>query len=236
MTVLFESVYPIRRGLELDLESRTDEGVCEAGSGGWREPNLAEALGLVTDGVRAELSSREEDSALPGVPSAPGAVNVQLAPLGAGDAAALGEHPHRTSFYGVQTDTGVLRVVGVGADEGGAYAEFGVSGTDYCVRPLRDGYVQPLDPAGVCMTPDCAETIEIPAESGGADDIDGFCVAVGFWRADGDGGGAVFCECSGACERAGGCGAGCRGLFGRGGADGGACSAGCAFGGGCCPV
>ena len=182
MTVLFESVYPIRRGLELDLESRTDEGVCEAGSGGWREPNLAEALGLVTDGVRAQLSSREEDSALPGVPSAPGAVNVQLAPLGAGDALALGEHPHRTSFYGVQTDTGVLRVVGVGADEGGAYAEFGVSGTDYCVRPLRDGYVQPLDPAGVCMTPDCAETIEIPAEAGARTTLTVFA-----WRLDSGG-------------------------------------------------
>ena len=182
MTVSFESVYPIRRGLELNAEARGDSGACEAGEGGWREPNLAEALGLVTDGESAQVSSRATGAVFPGVPSAPGVANVALAPLRVGDSPPLTEHPHRASFYGMQTDDGVVRMAGVGADENGAYATFGSTDADYCVRPLREGYVRPLDPAAVCITPDCAEAIQIAPQIGARATVTVFA-----WRLDSSG-------------------------------------------------
>ena len=175
----FSSRFPIRRGLE--LQGAPESGFCPDLEGGWRVPNFAEGLGLLADGETGLVRSRSF-VLLPGVPAT--GAEIGLAPSGAGDVSA-GTGAQRTSLESLQD--GVLSgTAGIERDsfDGLLYARTSAEADGYCVRPLAGtGYVQPVDPAGVCLLPDCVGSAVIAAEAGARSTLTLFA-----WRLDSEGG------------------------------------------------
>ena len=161
---------PHRRGLAFQLNESPDgsgPGSCAALTQigpGWRSPNLAEALGLGSDEAEVRVRSAG-GSDIPGLDGGGGEITIRLAPpleIGESERVELGGIGTRTEFYG-RDSVGALSAVevlerrGVGVFDLRARTAAG----DYCVLPLAEDYARPADPAGICLSPDCAGAVAI---------------------------------------------------------------------------
>ena len=202
--VLFDSAGLVRRGLRFQRLSPADVSAgesCDSLGSGWRLPNIAEAAGLFMGGSALTVYKRPRASiAGLGFGGSASGARVEFPGFGPDDAPDLDAAGLAilTDKFGLAARTGTAGAVAltrasevgpVGRTEGLA-AQVVDSPDVYCVRPNSQHYIQPTDPAGVCLLPDCEGSVLLESGAAGS----GATVTLAAWRYDSSGAAATISE------------------------------------------
>ena len=152
-----------RNGTEgANVTLRTNVEVLEAAGPAMATVLINTRNRVLVDG-NLELPPSARTSILVDIPGLLGAaLTLSLRATVSGDTSALSFDAIRTDLIGLDSSGAAVNVAAVRTETGssaGIAGEAGVSSAQmFCVRPDDSAsYVQPADPAGVCLLPDCAE-------------------------------------------------------------------------------